>query len=110
MLKQLSLRVNVLKEPPKEANTNKIWKLQKCVYGVTVASRFWYLRVKEEIVKLVANVRLVDPGLFYSNEHYKLIGILGCHVDDMIWGGNKNVKINAINNLKNTFMETDAFT
>ena len=29
--------------PPKEAATNKVWKLQKCVHGLSDASRYWYL-------------------------------------------------------------------
>ena len=32
-------------KPPKEANTDKLWLLQKCVYGLKDASRLWYLRV-----------------------------------------------------------------
>ena len=28
--------------PLKEANTNKIWRLQKCVHGLADASRYWY--------------------------------------------------------------------
>ena len=90
--------------PPEEANTNKIWKLQKYVYGLFDASWYWYLRAKEELIKLGANVSSVDLGLFYWREHYKLVGILACHVDDMIWGGNENFKISVIDNLKNTFM------
>ena len=109
-LKHLSFRANKLKE----VNTNNIWKLQKCVYGLADASRYWYLRVKEELIKLGANVSPVDPGLLYWKEHYKLVGIFPCHVDDMIWGSNENFKINVIDNLKNTFMfgseETKAFT
>ena len=42
-----------------------MWKLQKCVYGLADACRYWYLRVKEELIKLGANVSSVDPGLFY---------------------------------------------
>ena len=84
------------------------------MYGLTDASRYWYLRVKEELIKLGANVSSDDPGLFYWKEHYKLVGILACHVDDMIWGGNENFKSNVTNNLKNTFMfgseETKPFT
>ena len=56
--------------PPKEANTNKIWRLQKCVYGLAEASRYWYFRVKEEVIKLGANVSSIDPGLFYWKEDY----------------------------------------
>ena len=99
--------------PTKEPNNNKIWRLQECVYGLADNSRYWYLPVKEELIKLGANVSSVDPCLFYWREHYKLVGILACHVDDMIWGGNENFKINVIDNLKNTFMfgseETKAF-
>ena len=51
--------------PPKEANSNKIWRLQKCVYGLADAGRYWCLRVKEELIKLGANVSSVDLGLFY---------------------------------------------
>ena len=74
------------------------------MHGLADASRYWYLRVKEELIKLGANVSLVDPGLFYWKERYVLVGILACHIDDMIWGGNENFKINVIDNLKNTFM------
>ena len=78
------------------------------------ARQYWYLRVKEELVKIGANVSSVDPGLLYWKEHYKLVRILVCHVDNMIRGGNENFKINAIDNLMNTFMfglgETKACT
>ena len=36
---------NVYLRPPVEANTRKVWKLRKCVYGLADASRYWYLRV-----------------------------------------------------------------
>ena len=106
------IKRTVYLQPLKEAN--KIWKLQKCVYGLADASRYWYLCVKEELIKLGTNESSVDPSLFYWKEHYKLVGILACHVDDMIWGGNENFKSNVTNNLKNTFMfgseETKPFT
>ena len=84
------------------------------MYGLAGASGYWYLLVKEELIKLGANVSSVDLGLFYWKKHNKLVGILARHVDDMIWGGNENFKINVIDNLKNTFMfgseEPKAFT
>ena len=99
--------------PTKEANTNKIWRLQKCVYRLADASRYWCLRVKEELIKFGANVTSVDPCLFYWKEHYKHVGILACHIDDMIREGNENFKISVTDNLKNTFTfgseETKAF-
>ena len=89
--------------PPKEANTNKIWNLQKCKYGLADATRYCYLRVKE-LIKLRANVSLVDPGLFYCKEDHKPVDILTWHVDEMIWGGKGNFKINIVNNPKNNFL------
>ena len=32
--------------PLREVNTNKLWKLNKTVYGLADASRTWYLRVR----------------------------------------------------------------
>ena len=84
------------------------------MHGLADANRYWYLRVKEGLVKLVANVSSVDPGFFYWKGHYKIDGILACHVDNMIWGGNEKFKINVIDYFKNTFTfgseETKAFT
>ena len=50
--------------PPKEAETNKIWRLKKCVYGLADASRYWYLRVKDVLINLGATICSVDQGMF----------------------------------------------
>ena len=43
-----------------------------------------------------------------------LFGLLACHVDDMIWGGDEMFKTNMINKLKHTFQfgceEIETFT
>mgnify|MGYP001796156622 CR=1 FL=1 len=100
--------------PPKEAATKQVWKLQKCVYGLADASRFWYLRVREELMKLGAKLSRVDPGIFYWKENDKLIGVLACHVDDMIWGGTDDFKGSIIKKLKEIFHfgseEVESFT
>lgn len=36
---------------PQEANTNFIWSLRKCIYGLANASRYQYLRLREQLVK-----------------------------------------------------------
>ena len=69
--------------PPREANMLSIWKLQKCVYGFANASRYWYLPVREELVKLGAKLSSADPGIFYWQHGSGLIGTLAFHVDDM---------------------------
>ena len=40
-------------DPPKEADvpSGYIWKLSKCVHGLTDASRSWYLTLREELLK-----------------------------------------------------------
>ena len=100
--------------PPKRANTSKIWKLQKCVYGLADASKYWYLCVREELLKLGAKIISIDPGLSYWRENNTLIGILACHIERMIWGDNQYFKISIITKLKDIFNfgpgEMEAFT
>ena len=57
---------DVYLRPPKEANApNKLWKLKKCVYGLNDASRFWYLRVREELLKAGCKCSKSDPSVFF---------------------------------------------
>ena len=58
---------------PKEANTTKIWKLQKCVYCLHDASRFWYLREIEEFIKLGPYISSVHTIIFYWKENSCLL-------------------------------------
>ena len=39
---------------PIEANISNVWKLQKYVYGLADGGRYWYFRVKGELLNLVA--------------------------------------------------------
>ena len=49
-------RGNIDKEPyllpPKEANTDKIWLLKKCTYGLIGLSKQWYHTVKQVLLSL----------------------------------------------------------
>ena len=97
------LEREVYLKPPKEAKTNKIWLLRKCVYGLADASRFWYLRVREEILKLNGEISALDQGLFIFFRNGKPYGIISCFVDDMIYGGDAEFEENVILKLKATF-------
>ena len=44
-----------------------------------------------------------DSGLFYWRENNTLIGILACHIDDMVWGGKQYFKATIIAKLKQIF-------
>ena len=46
--------------PPKEANTNKLWQLNKCVYGISDAGRKWYNQLRKDILNLGAEVSKLD--------------------------------------------------
>ena len=101
--------------PPPEANTNKIWKLLKCVYGLNDASRKWYLRLREELIKLGSSPSKLDQGIFmFFNKNNQLYGIITVWVDDVIWAGTSHFSQNIIQKLKQTFSfgeeSTNAFT
>ena len=52
-LQEKLIEQTVYMTPPKEAQTNKVLKLGKCVvYGLVDASRYWYLKFREELIKL----------------------------------------------------------
>ena len=50
-LQDKKIERTVYLRPPKQAKSNKIWKLQKCVYVLVDTSRCWCLPVKEELIK-----------------------------------------------------------
>ena len=78
------IKRNIFLLPPKEANTNKLWHLKKFVYRIANTSRYWYLRVKEELTKLNRHICQADQGIFMWHHNNQLIRIITCFVDDMI--------------------------
>ena len=81
------LERRLIVRPPKEAQTDKIWKLNKCVYGLGDASQYWYLKVREELCKLGARPSKLDQRVFYFSKNNKIIGVIILFVDDIIWAG-----------------------
>ena len=77
--------------------------MQKCVFSLTDANRYWCLHARKKLVRLGAKLSSINPGIFYWQEDSGLIGILACQVNDMIWWGTESFKTNAIDNLKSTF-------
>ena len=88
----------IIIKPPKEAQTNKLWKLNKCVYGLTDAPRCWYLRTSQ----IECNSKY-DPGLFYYIKDDKLQGLKVCFIDDILWGGTDEFKADVTNLLQQIF-------
>jgi len=84
------LERTVIVKPPREAKTEKLWLLKKCIYGLADASRYWYLKVKEELSKLGGKPSLLDQGIFYFYKANKLIGVILLFVDDLLWSGEQS--------------------
>lgn len=84
-----SLDREIFVKPPKEAKTMNIWKLNKCVYGLNEASRYWYNRVHEEFINIGLTKSDYDDALFYykPNKKEPCEGIIVIHVDDFLYGG-----------------------
>ena len=89
--------------PPKEANTNRIRKLKKCVYGLADASLKWYGRVKSFLFQNNGKMSVADPSVFYWHNGTVLLGIICVHVDDFLWAGVTDFENDIVNNLRLTF-------
>ena len=98
--KEIQRKVYVI--PPKEAKTDKIWCLNKTVYGLSDAPRQWFLKLSEELVKSGCHNNSIDPGLFCYHEEGELLGILLCYVDDIAYGGNSIFHQKVIHHLRQT--------
>ena len=78
-------------------------KLKKCVYGLTDATKHWYLRVAEELSKLGVHKSIYDEVVFYWYHGNLLHGIICTQVDDFFWGGSARLKSSVIDRLKEAF-------
>ena len=90
-------------KPPPEANTNKLWRLKKCVYGLADAPRKWYLRLTQELKRLGCTQHKIDKGLFVYTLQDKLVSVLTCCVDDIAYGSTPVFCDNVLNTLQQTF-------
>ena len=78
----------VFVKPPKEAGLeNKLYRLNKCLYGLKDASRKWYMRLQTKLKELGFTKSPLDKGLFYLIKDGILIGVVGIHVDDFFYAG-----------------------
>jgi hypothetical protein len=76
-LQGMTLDRDVFITPPKEAglSENKIWKLNRCLYGLNDGARKFYLSVQEHLLsKCGCEQSSLDPALFYYKVHGSLKG------------------------------------
>ena len=74
------------------------------MYGLSDASRQWYLRGKEELTKLGATVSNLDPALFSWVNKDEVSGIICLYVDDFLWAGTKVFESEVIGPIMEKFL------
>ena len=89
--------------PPEASSSETLWKLNKVIYGLSDASRMWYLKVKEVLEQLGMKMSIYDEALFYYKEDGHLCGLIALHVDDFLHVGNKRFEETVIYKIKELF-------
>ena len=100
--KTISREIHV--SPPKETELKgKLWKLQKCLYGLNDAARQFYASVADELTKQGCIQSILDPAVFYYKLNDSLQGFIVCHVDDFLHAGNNRFETDIIKPLHQRF-------
>lgn len=91
--------------PPKEAKVEGVvWRLKRCLYGLSDASRQFYLSVRERMLGVGCLQSKVEPALFfYYGEGEKLKGVLVSHIDDFLHAGDDSFEKEVMVPLKERF-------
>ena len=98
------LERTVFVRPSQEVSDGgKIWRLKRCLYGLSDSPREWYDRVCQEMKKLGATVSLYDKSVFMWHENNKLVGVAITHVDDFEYCGTLTWQNNVIKRLSQIF-------
>ena len=83
-----TLNRDVFITPPKEAGIpGKIWKLKKCLYGLSDASRQFFISLSSELKRLGLEQSNLDHTLYMYFENKVLKGMILTHVDDFLYCG-----------------------
>ena len=93
-----------LKSPPEpHCDNNQIWKLTKCLYGLTDDSLMWFKRVKKFVNENNGMSSITDPALSMWYHNDKLFGVMTVHVDDFLCAGTDLLYRSVILKLRETF-------
>lgn len=82
-------------KPPKEAgcDSETVWQLNKGVYGTGDAARCWFNTLSSRAKECGFKECAMDACLYvYQNSVGEVMGAIGWHVDDIIYGGNCEFK------------------
>ena len=91
-------------EPPVEfKQEGKVWKLNRCIYGLDDAPRAWYEKVVEELRDLGGVLSRYDQSLFLWHVNGSLDGIVVLHVDDFIYCGSDSWLVSVVMQIEEKF-------
>ena len=92
-------------KPPKEAKTDKLWRLIQTPDGIADAGRQWYIRIQKEFTSLGATRVGCDRAVFVwkNPDGEGTCGVILAHVDDFLYGGNEYFLNNIIPKIKEIF-------
>ena len=68
-------------------NFQKIWKLNRAIYGLKQAARAWWLELEKSLKELGFNKIYADAGIFVSRDKKGTFVIMLAYVDDIIVTG-----------------------
>ena len=92
-LQGASLEREVFLRPPPDVREKKpgfVWQLVKRIYGLKDASRGWYLELSQYLQELGGQLVDLDQAMYcFKDKEGHLIGVVGGHVDDLVYGGTK---------------------
>ena len=81
-----------------------VWRLKRCLYGLSDASRQFYLSVREKMLEVGCLQSRVEPSLFfYYGNGEKLRGILVSHIDDFLHAGDDVFEKDVMDPLRERF-------
>ncbi len=91
-LQSKSLKREVSVQPPKEAavDSGTVWRLKKAAYGLGGAAKEWYETLSKVLLSMGLKKSRNDPALFYYEKNGKVKEIMAVHVDDFLFGGDKD--------------------
>lgn len=89
--------------PPEAGDQGKLWYLLKPIYGLNDASRSFYLKLVENLIRLGCKRSKFDYAVFLYHQGNQLEGVIGGHVDDLTYAGTNVFYKNIIQPLKNYF-------
>ena len=99
----LKRKIFVKPLPAAECDFSILWKLNKCVYGLTDVSLMWYNRIIKFVTTCNSKISKIHPALCLWHKKMNLESFIIVHVDGFLWAGTENFKQTVISQLKETF-------